>query len=85
MDAHYSKGTIKLLSVLGDAMRTDALDGCGNGTLGFCADVNEAFNRADQCNNDLVAAFQKTYAVQDQETAKQRSIKQEAAKLAGLN
>ncbi|MBU2772513.1 hypothetical protein HMI48_00865 [Acidithiobacillus ferrooxidans] len=83
--AHYKNGAINLSSVFGDALRANAIDGCSNGALGFCADVNESFNRANQCNNELVAAFQKTYSVRDQETAKQSAIKQEAASLAGLS
>lgn len=83
-DANYTKGTIHIKSVPGldYAMKQDALHGCGNGGVGFCAQVNTAFNRADQCNTDLIAAFQKTYVVQDQERAKQEVIKQEAARLA---
>jgi hypothetical protein len=85
MDAHYANGTIDIRSSLGYAMKEDAFHGCGNGSTGFCAQVNEAFNRAAQCNTDLIAAFQKTNAVQNQERAKQKAIKQEAARLANLS
>ena len=85
MDAHYSNGTIDIRSNLGYPLKEDAFHGCGNSSRGFCAQVSAAFNRADQCNTDLIAAFQKTYAIQAQERAKQESIRQEAARLAGMN
>ncbi len=85
MDAHYKNGTIDIRSNLGYPLKQDAFSGCGNNASGFCAQVNAAFNRADQCNTDLIAAFQKTYAVQAQERTKQEAIRQEAARLAGMN
>lgn len=83
--ANYKNGTIDIRSNLGYPLKQDAFHGCGNSSNGFCAQVNTAFNRADQCNTDLIAAFQKTYAVQTQERAKQETIKREAASLAGMN
>jgi hypothetical protein len=81
-DAHYANGTIDIKSNLGDALKENAFNGCGNVATGFCAQVQEAFDRADQCNTDLIAAFQKTKAVQTQELAKQKAITQEASRLA---
>jgi len=85
MDAHYVNGTIDIKSNLGDALKENAFNGCGNGATGFCAQVQKAFDHADQCNTDLIAAFQKTNAVQNQELAKQKAIKHEAARLANLS
>jgi hypothetical protein len=85
MDAHYVNGTIDIKSNLGDALKENAFNGCGNGATGFCAQVQKAFDHADQCNTDLIAAFQKTNAVQNQELAKQKATKQEAARLANLS
>ena len=82
LDAHYSNGTIDIRSNLGYPLKQNALHGCGNSSGGFCSQVNAAFNRADQCNTSLIGAFQKTYAVQNQERTKQEAIKQEAASLA---
>ena len=83
--ANYKDGTVDIRSNLSYPLQQDAASGCGNSASGFCAQVNAAFNRADRCNTDLIAAFQKTYAVQAQERTKQEAIRQEAARLAGRN
>lgn len=82
---NYKNETIGIESNLGDAMKENSLKGCGSRLTGFCAQVNGAFNSALKCNNDLIAAFQKTNAVKNQERAKQEAIKQEAKILASLS
>lgn len=73
IDAKYSNGTIKTKKIFHP---------CDNNSIGLCAQVNAAFNRAEVCNADLIAAFRKTYAVKAQEKSKQERIEREASSLA---